>query len=64
MLKRLWSANGVKYENEIISAVKRNTFDLELQKGKTKIGKQGARSLYLFEITKRFRKFNKLLSDI
>ena len=44
--------SSVKYENVIIGAIKRNTSDLELRKGKTKVGKQGVRSLYLFEITK------------
>ena len=43
----------VKYENVMIGAIKRNTSDLELRKGKTKVGKQGVRSLYLFEITKQ-----------
>ena len=36
----------------ITGAIKRNTSNLELQKGKTKVVKQGVRSLYLFEITK------------
>ena len=49
---RFWTANSVKYENIIIDANKRNTSDLELQKGKTKVGKQGVRSLYLFKISK------------
>ena len=40
-LKRFWTANSVKYENVIIGAIKRNTSDLELRKGKTKVGKQG-----------------------
>ena len=52
MLKRFWTVNSVKYENVIIGAIKRKTSDLELQKGKTKAGKQGVHSLYLFEITK------------
>ena len=52
MLTRFWTASSVKYENVVIGAIKRNTSDLELQKGKTKFGKQGVRSLYLFEITK------------
>ena len=47
-----WTVNSIKYENVIIGAIKRNTSDLELWKGKTKVGKQGVRSLYLFEITK------------
>ena len=51
-LTRFWTVNSVKYENVIIGAIKRNTSDLELRKGKTKVGKQGFRSLYLFEITK------------
>ena len=38
--------------NVIIGAIKRNTSDLELWNGKTKVGKQDVRSLYLFEITK------------
>ena len=68
-LTRFWTANCAKYENIIIDAIKRNTSDLELRKGKTKVGKQGVRSLYLFKISKskikqRFREFNKLFSDI
>ena len=51
--------NRVKYENVIIGAIKRNTSDLELRKWKTKVGKYGARSLYLFEIAKQ-----KLNSDL
>ena len=43
---------SVKYENVIIGATKRNMSDLELRGGKAKVGKQGVRSLYLFEITK------------
>ena len=39
-------------ENVIIGAIKRNTSDLEVRKGKTNVGKQCVRSLYLFEITK------------
>ena len=38
--------------NAITGAVKRNTFDLELGKEKTKVGKQGVRPLYLFENAK------------
>ena len=49
---RFWTANSVKYENVVIDTIKRNTSDLELQKGKTKVRKQGVRSLYLVEITK------------
>ena len=44
-LTRFWTVNCVKYENIIIGAIKRSTSDLE-------VGKQGVRSLYLFEITK------------
>ena len=56
-------------KNVIIGAIKRNTSDLELRRGKTKVGKEGVRSRYLFEITKYklnsdFREFNKLFSDI
>ena len=51
-LTRFWTANSVNYENVIIGAIKGNTSDLELWKGKTKIGKQGVRSLCIFEITK------------
>ena len=40
-------------ENVISGAIKRNTSDLELRKGKTKVGKQGVRSPYLFEIAKQ-----------
>ena len=42
----------IRYENVIFGAIKRNTFDLELRKRKTEVGKQGVRSLYLFKITK------------
>ena len=52
MLTRFWIANSVKYENVIIGAMKCNTSDLELWRGKTKVGKKGVHSLYLFEITK------------
>ena len=52
MLTQFWTANSIKYENVIIGAFKCNTPDLELQKGKTKVGKQGVHSLYLFEISK------------
>ena len=51
-LTRFWTANSAKYENVIIGAIKRKTSDLEHLKGKAKVGKQGVRSLYLFEITK------------
>ena len=51
-LTRIWTANSIKYENIIIGAIKPNSPDLELRRGKTKVGKQGIRSLYLFEITK------------
>ena len=47
-----WTENGVKYENVITGGTKRNTSYLELRKGKTKVGKQDVRSLYLFEIDK------------
>ena len=36
----------------ITGAIKRNTSDLEFRKEKTKVGKQGVRSRYLFEIAK------------
>ena len=53
MLTRVWTANGVKYENVIIGAIKHNTSDLEVRGRKTKVGKQGVCSLYsIFEITK------------
>ena len=52
MLKRFWTEDSVKYENVIIDAIKCNTSDLELRKGKTKVRKQGVRSLYLLEIIK------------
>ena len=52
MLTWFWTANSVKYENAIIDAIKRNTSDLELRKGKTKVGKQGVHSLYLVKISK------------
>ena len=51
-MTRFWTANSVKYENVIIGAIKRNTSNLDFRKGKTKVGKQGVRSLYLFEISK------------
>ena len=51
-LIRFWTANSVKYENVITGAIKRNTSDSELRKGKTEVQKQGVRYLYLFEITK------------
>ena len=50
MLTRFWTVNSVKYENVIIGAIKRNMSDLELQKWKAKVGKQGIHSFYLFEI--------------
>ena len=50
-LTRFWTVNSVKYENVIIGALKHNTSNLELRKGKTKVGKQ-------------VRVFNKLFSDI
>ena len=37
--------------------------DLELRKGKTKVGKQGVRSLYLFEIT-ILKKLNSNLENV
>ena len=40
-----------KCENILIGAIKRNTSSLELRKGKTKVGKEGVRFLYVFEIT-------------
>ena len=41
-----------KHEDVIIGAIKRNTSDLELRREKTKVGKQGDRSPYIFEIIK------------
>ena len=61
-LTRFRTANSVKYENIIIGATKRNTSDLELRRGKTKVGKQGVRSLYLFKITKQ--KLNSNLENL
>ena len=66
-LTRFWTANNGKYENVIIGAI-----NLELLKGKTKVGKQGTTSVYLFiylklqniKIKQRFREFNNLFSDI
>ena len=52
MLTRFWTLNSVKYENVLIGAIKRNMLDLELRRRKTEVGKQGVRSLYIFEITK------------
>ena len=51
-LTRFWTANNGKYENVIIGAI-----NLELLKGKTKVGKQGTSSviylfIYLFKTTK------------
>ena len=39
-LTRFWTANSIKYENVIVGAIERNTSDLELRKGKTKVGKK------------------------
>ena len=69
MLTLFWTVNSVKYENVIIGAIKRNTSDLELRKGKTKVGKQGESfSLFIWnyqiKIKQRFRESNKLFSDI
>ena len=54
--KKRWhgfeTVDSVKYENVIIGAIKRKTPDLELRKEKTRVGKQGVCSLYLFKITK------------
>ena len=52
MLTWFLTANSVKYENVIIGGIKCNTSDLELQRRKAKVRKQGVRSRYLFEITK------------
>ena len=52
MLIQFWTVISVNYENVMIGAIKHNMFNLELQKGKTKVGKQGVHSLYIFEITK------------
>ena len=62
MPTRFWTANSANYENVIIGAIKRNTSDLELRKGKTKVRKQGVRSLYIFEITKY--KLNSYLENL
>ena len=43
----------VLLENVITGAIKRNTSDLELRLGKTKVRKQGVCSLFLFKITKK-----------
>ena len=51
-MTRFWTENRVKYENVTIGTIKRHTSDLELRRGKTKVGEQGVCSLYLFEITK------------
>ena len=51
-LTRFWTVSSIKYENVIIGAIKRNASDLEPRRRKTKVGKQGVRSLYLFQITK------------
>ena len=59
MTDQFWTTNSVKYENGTTGAIKRNTSDLELRKGKRKIGKQGIRSPYLFAIAKQ-----KLNSDL
>ena len=37
---------SVIYENVIIGAIKRNTSDLVLRKGNTKVGKQDVHSLF------------------
>ena len=53
MLTRFWTANSVNYENIIIvDPINRNTSDLKLRKGRTKLGKQGVRFLYIFRITR------------
>ena len=56
--------NSVKYENVITGAIKRNTSDLELRKGGTKVGnKTFVLFVYLKLLLKnkqRFRAFNKL----
>ena len=59
-LTRFSTANSVKYEFVIIGTIKRSTSDLEIRKGDTKVRKQGAGSLYLFEIKikQQFRDFN------
>ena len=49
-LTQFWTVNNVKYENVLIGAMKCNMSDLDLWKGKTKVGKQGVHSHYLFEI--------------
>ena len=41
-----WTVNSVKYENVTIDAIKRNTSNLELWNGKTKVGKQGVRCFF------------------
>ena len=52
MCENVHNVHSVQYENVITGAIKRNTSDLELRKGKTKVGKQGVRSRYLSKITK------------
>ena len=58
-LTRFWTVNSVKYENVIIGA---NHVRLGTPERETKVGKQGVRSLYLFEITKY--KINSYLNDL
>ena len=48
-----WTVNSVKYENAIIGVIKRNTSDLELRKGKTKVWKQRIRSLYFLKLSNK-----------
>ena len=52
-LTRFWTANSVKYDNVKICAIKRNTFNFELRKGKTKFGKQGVRSLIYLKLSNK-----------
>ena len=52
-LRWFWTSISVKNKNIIICAIKCNTSDLELAKVNTKVGKQGFRSLYIFEFTKK-----------
>ena len=58
-LTRFWTVNSVKYENVIIGA---HHVRLGTPERETKVGKQGVRSLYLFEITKY--KINSYLNDL
>ena len=61
-LTRFWTTSGVKYEHDIIDAIKRNTSDLELRKGNRKVGKQGVCTLCLKLSTWKITDLENLIS--